>query len=113
MVELIPKRKISRQGLKVFLVDAVSFLEKNITSFLIVASLMDGYMLTLSTDAIVTMYLFISNSSSLYFRSDDWTTETRLYVCWSGLRGPIGCSLLGGGIPTQNSGYGDTRLCPS
>ena len=26
-------------------------------------------------------------------------------VCWSGLRGPIAYSLLGGGIPTQNSGY--------
>ena len=36
-----------------------------------------------------------------------------LSVCWSGLRDPIACSLLGGGIPTQNSGYGDTRLCPS
>ena len=36
-----------------------------------------------------------------------------LSICWAGLRGPIACSLLGGGIPTQNSGYGGTRLCTS
>ena len=32
---------------------------------------------------------------------------------WSGLHDHIACSLLGGGIPTQNSGYRDTRICPS
>ena len=31
---------------------------------------------------------------------------------WSGLSDPIACSLLGGGITTQNSGYKVTRLCP-
>ena len=32
---------------------------------------------------------------------------------WAGLRDPIVCSLLGGGILYQNSGYKSTRLCPS
>ena len=35
------------------------------------------------------------------------------FLFWSGLRDPIACSLLGGGIPNQNSGYKSTRLCPS
>ena len=35
------------------------------------------------------------------------------FFFWTDLRGPIACSLLGGAIPTQNSGYGVTRLCPS
>ena len=30
----------------------------------------------------------------------------------TGLRDPIACSILGGGIPTQNSGYKSTRLWP-
>ena len=75
-VELIPKRMISRQMLMVLLVAAVSFLEKNITAFLIVASLTEGYILTASNDAIVTMSLFISNYTSISFRSDAWTMET-------------------------------------
>ena len=29
----------------------------------------------------------------------------------TGLRDPIACSILGGGIPTHNSGYESTRLC--
>ena len=55
----------------VFLVDAVSFLEKNITSFLIFASFVEGDILTASNDAIVTQSLFISDDSSLSLRSDD------------------------------------------
>ena len=59
----------------VFLVAAVSFLVKNITDFLIVSSLIEGYILLASTDAIVTKFLFISNYSSLSFRSDACTME--------------------------------------
>ena len=33
------------------------------------------------------------------------------YFFWSGLRDSIACSLLGGIIPSQNSGYTVTRLC--
>ena len=47
----------------VFLVAAVRFLEKNLTAFLIVDSLIDGYMLIVSTDAIV--YILINYTSSL------------------------------------------------
>ena len=72
-MELIPKRMSSRHRLMVFLVAAVSFLAKNLTSFLIVGSFIDGYMLIASTDAIVTLSLFIFISSSLSFRSDAWT----------------------------------------
>ena len=63
----------------VFLVAAVSFLSKNITSFFIFGSFIEGFMLISSTDAIVTLSLLIFNYSSLYFRSDAWTTETREY----------------------------------
>ena len=35
-----------------------------------------------------------------------------LFFC-TGLRDPIACSLLGGGSPSQNSGYNITILCPS
>ena len=31
---------------------------------------------------------------------------------WTGLNDPIACSLLGGGSPSQNSGYKITRLFP-
>ena len=51
----------------VFLVSALSFLAKYLTAFLIVASLMDGYMLIASTDAIVTSSLFTSNPSVISF----------------------------------------------
>ena len=34
------------------------------------------------------------------------------FFSWSGLRDYIACSLLGGIIPSQNSGYKVTRLCP-
>ena len=61
----------------VFLVSAVSFLAKNLTTFLIVASLMDGYIMIASNDAIVTLSLFIFNYSIISFRSDDWTIKTR------------------------------------
>ena len=64
---------ISKNKLIIFLVAAVDFQEEKFTAFMIVASLIDGYMLTQSTDAIVTVSLFISNGSSLYFRSDAWT----------------------------------------
>ena len=61
----------------VFLVSAVSFLAKNITAFLVVLSLIDGYIFFASPDAIVALSLSIFNSSSLYSRSDAWTMETR------------------------------------
>ena len=61
----------------VFLVSVVSFLAENFTAFLIVASLMDGYILITSTDAIVTYFFITLNSSSIYFRSGAWMMEIR------------------------------------
>ena len=61
----------------VFLVAAVSFLAKNLTDFLIVASLIEGYMLIAFSDAIVTPSLFNSDYSSISFRSYDWIMDTR------------------------------------
>ena len=75
-VELIPNCMRSNHRLIVFLVAAVIPLEKNITAFLIVASFIEGYILTSSTDAIVALYLFISNYSILSFRSDAWKMMT-------------------------------------
>ena len=49
----------------VFLVYLVSFIAKYLTAFFIVASLIDGYILIASIDAIVTSSLFTSNSSIL------------------------------------------------
>ena len=51
----------------VFLVASVSFLAKNLTSFLIVDSFIDKYMLIAPIDAIVTLSLFNFSSSSLSF----------------------------------------------
>ena len=61
----------------VFLVAAVSFLANNITVFLVAAILIEGYMLIAYTYSIFTPSIFNYNSSKLYFRSDDWTMETR------------------------------------
>ena len=52
----------------VFLVSEVSFLEKYLTAFLIVVSLLDGYILIASTDAIVTSSFFTFNSLNHSFR---------------------------------------------
>ena len=35
-----------------------------------------------------------------------------VFFFWAGIHDPIECSFLGGGIPSQNSGYKVTRLCP-
>ena len=43
----------------IFLVAAVIFLANNLTSFFIVESFIDGYMLIASTDDIVALSLFI------------------------------------------------------
>ena len=69
-VELIPKHMSSKQRLVVFLVNDVSIFVKNITAFLVVAGLIEGYMLITSTDAIVSSSLFIPNYISISFRSD-------------------------------------------
>ena len=61
----------------VLLVVAVVFLANNLTAFLIVVSLIERYTLISPTDDIVTLSIFISNSSSLSFRSDAWKMETR------------------------------------
>ena len=61
----------------VFLVDEVIFLANNLTAFLIVASFIEGYILIEPTYTIVTPSLFNSNHSSLSFRSDYLTMETR------------------------------------
>ena len=68
----------SRQRLIVLLFAAVIFLAKHFTTFLTVGSLIEGYMLIVSTDAIVNSSLFNSSSSSISFRSDAWTMETRV-----------------------------------
>ena len=62
----------SRHKLIVFLVAAVSFLTKNLTTFLIVESFIEGCILIASTDDIVSLSLFTSSSSSLSFRSYAW-----------------------------------------
>ena len=56
----------------VLLVAAVSFLAKNLTTFLTVESFIEGCILIASTDAIVSLSLFTSSSSSLSFRSYAW-----------------------------------------
>ena len=61
----------------VFLVAMVSVLAKNLTAFLIFASLIEGYMLIESTDTIVTSSLTNFLSSTLSFRSEAWTMEKR------------------------------------
>ena len=61
----------------VLLVSVVSFIANNITAFLIIASLIAGYTLIESTDAIFTQSLFNSNSSSLSLRLDYCMMETR------------------------------------
>ena len=76
-MELIPKWMRSKQRLIVFLVSLVSFLVKHLTAFLIVASFIDGYMFIASTDVIVISSLFNPSSSSLSFRSEAWTMESR------------------------------------
>ena len=63
----------------VFFISTVSFLTNNLTDFLIVQSLINGYMLIASTYAIVSSSLFIFSSLSLSFRSDAWMMETRGY----------------------------------
>ena len=52
------------------------FFAKYLTAFLIFASLIDGYMLIASTDAIVTSSVFTPNSLSISFRSEAWTMES-------------------------------------
>ena len=54
----------------VFLVAPVIVFAKNITDFFIVESLIEGYMLIVSTDKLVTSSQFTSSYSSLTFRSD-------------------------------------------
>ena len=61
----------------VFLVDTVSFIANNLTAFLFVESFIEEYMLISSPDAFFTLSIFKYNSSSLYFRLDAWTMETR------------------------------------
>ena len=61
-----------------FLVAFVIFLAKNLTTVLIFEILIEGYMLIVSTDAIVNSSLFNSSSSSISFRLDAWTMETRV-----------------------------------
>ena len=46
----------------VFLVTAMSFIAKNPTDFLILGSLIEGYMLIASTDVIVTLSILTSSS---------------------------------------------------
>ena len=46
-------------------------------------------------------------------KSDPAGVVNSYLLFWTGLRGPIACSLLGGDVTTQNSGYRDTRLCSS
>ena len=75
-MELIPKWINSKQSLMVFLVSLVIFLASYLTAFLIVASLIDGYMMIAPTDAMVTSSLFTPNSPSLYFMSEAWTMES-------------------------------------
>ena len=76
-VELITNWMRSKHRLIVFLVSLVSFLAKNLTAFFILASMIEGYILIASTDAIIASYFFNTVSSSVSFRSDTWTMELR------------------------------------
>ena len=67
----------SKNRLIIFLVDAVITLDKNINAFLIVVSFIEGYMLTASTDTIVTLSIFIYNYFCLSFWLDAWKMVTR------------------------------------
>ena len=60
----------------VFLVAMVSFLANNLTAFLVVERLIEGYMAIWPTYAIVTLSILNSSSSSISFRLDAWTMET-------------------------------------
>ena len=51
------------------------------------------------------------NISYNFSASDTMAPVFFFFFFWSSLRDPIACSLLGGGILTQNSGYKITRLC--
>ena len=82
-MELIPKRMNPKHRLMIFLVAVVIFLANNLTAFLIVESLNEVYTLIASTDAKVTSSLFTYISSSLSFRSDAWTMETREYLTFA------------------------------
>ena len=62
----------------VLLVAVVSFLAKNLTAFFIVESLIEGYMLIASNEAIVIFSFFNTSSSSLYFRLDAWTMDMHI-----------------------------------
>ena len=55
----------------------VSVLAKNLTAFLIVVSLTEGYILIASIDAIVNSSFFNTISSSVSFGSEAWTMELR------------------------------------
>ena len=60
-----------------FLDSLVSVLAKYLTALLIVVSLIEGYILIASTEAIVTFSFFNLISSSFPFRSEAWTMEFR------------------------------------
>ena len=56
---------------------------------------------------IITLGKDISGEDTVFndgVKSSDFGIRTRIYVCRSGLRGPLAYSLLGGGVPTQSIG---------
>ena len=67
-MELIPKMDEFQAKVDGLLGLFGDFLANYLTTFLIVASFIDGYMLIASTDTIVTSSLFTTNSLSLSFR---------------------------------------------
>ena len=56
---------------------------------------------------LIAPFAFLSNNFQCPIRN------IFFFFLWTVLRDPIACSILGGGIPTQNSGYNSTRLCSS
>ena len=50
--------------------------------------------------------------TSIYTLGISTFTFLLLLLFWAGLSDPLACPLLGGGIPSQNSGYKSTRLFP-
>ena len=73
--------------------------------------------LILRNESIHVLTLAIGLRQCIIFNEILKLSKTQhISICfWGGvgLRGPIECSLLGGGVSTQNIGYRDTRLCPS
>ena len=58
-------------------------------------------------------YIFTHDELHSVLSENKFVNVIFFFFFSTGLRDPIACSIVGCGIPTQNSGYKSTRLCPS